>query len=187
MKLDLIQQTIIQSALANKSIYSEVAYEFNQDYWFSLASDYVSLMNLIKQTELTDEQKQSGLSIIQKYPDKFSSISQLINDKPIKRVQPAPTNNVTERITIDVFEPDGKTKIPNHCQEYLNDGLPHGLATYYGNYILIKSPGKIICPDGLEVARPDSNSLRIKANKHGKHVIKCGNTEITIEIKLKRQ
>lgn len=189
LKLDLIQQTIIQSALANKSIYSEVAYEFNQDYWFSLASDYVSLMNLIKQTELTDEQKQSGLSIIQKYPDKFSSISQLINDKPIKRVQPAPTNNVTEKITIDVFEPDGNTKIPNHCKEYLNDGRPHGLATYYGNYILIKSPGKIICPGGLEleVDRPDSNSLRIKANKHGKHVITCGNTEITIEIKLKRQ
>ena len=88
-----------------------------------------------------------------------------------------------------MFEPDGNTKIPNHCKEYLNDGRPHGLATYYGNYILIKSPGKIICPGGLEleVDRPDSNSLRIKANKHGIHVITCGNTEITIEIKLKRQ
>lgn len=187
LNLDLIQQTIIQSALDNMSIYSEVSYEFDQNYWLELASDYVFLMNLIKQTELADEQKQSGFSIIHKYPDKFTSISQLIKDKPTKKGQPVPSNSMTEKITIDVFEPDGITIIQNHCQEYLNDGRPHGLATYYGNYILIKSPGKITCPDGLEVARPDSNSLRIKANRRGKHVIKCGNTEITIEIKMKRQ
>lgn len=185
LDIDLIQQEIIQSALANKSIYNDVSYDFNQDYWLNLAKDYVDLNKLLKLPELTNEQKTRGVNIINNNPDRFGEdYMSLLDAKKIKKDRVIPTSPENNSVKVEILDSDKTTVIKTLF--YSNQKA--GFDVYKGQWVRITSPTRPRYEsDGpFTHTRPEyDHVLMIEAGRVGSNIYNCAGSQITITAKMK--
>lgn len=185
LDIDLIQQEIIQSALANKSIYNDVSYDFNQDYWLNLAKDYVDLNKLLKLPELTNEQKTRGVNIINNNLDRFGEdYMSLLDAKKIKKDRVIPTSPENNSVKVEILDSDKTTVIKTLF--YSNQKA--GFDVYKGQWVRITSPTRPRYEsDGpFTHTRPEyDHILMIEAGRVGSNIYNCAGSQITITAKMK--
>ena len=185
LDLDLIQQNIIKSALDNKSIYSDLSYEFDQDYWLRLAKDYVDINNLLKLPELSIEEKTRGVNIINNNPDKFGeNYRALLDAKKIKQNKDVPSSSNNNSVKVEILDSDKTTII----KTLFYSKQTAGFDVYKGQWVRITSPTRPRYEsDGpFTHTRPEyEHVLLIEASRVGSNIYNCDGSQITITAKIK--
>ena len=185
LDLNFIQQEILQSALANRSIYNDVSYEFNQDYWLKLAEDYVDINKLLKLPELTNEQKTRGVNIINNNPDRFGEdYMSLLDAKKIKQNKVIQVSSENNSVKVEILDSDKTTVI----RTFFYSNQTAGFDVYKGQWVRITSPTRPRYEsDGpFTHTRPEyEHVLLIEAGRVGSNIYNCDGSQITITAKMR--
>lgn len=71
LKLENIKGDIQTFYLKNRAVCDALG-AYNQDYWYGLAKDYLTLYGIIQQQSVNENDVNKGVRIIEKYPNRFS-------------------------------------------------------------------------------------------------------------------
>lgn len=71
LKLENIKGDIQTFYLKNRAVCDALG-AYNQDYWYGLSKDYLTLYGIIQQQSVSENDVNKGLQIIEKYPNRFS-------------------------------------------------------------------------------------------------------------------